>query len=1127
MSESFQYDVFLSHSSKDKEAVRDLADRLAADGVRVWFDEWEILPGDPILHKIEDGLEQSRTLVLVMSRNAFASEWVTLERHTAMFRDPTNQQRRFIPVLLEDTEIKNTLRQYAYVDWREKATAQYDRLLAACLHSTHPQPIAAAGRKAPSQRDAIFSGHGDGIFGIAVTPDGQLVISASDDRTIKVWEIASGKCLATLEGHTWPVYGIAITPDGKRIISGSRDETLRVWELHSGACLATLKGHADIVNGVAVTPDGRHIISGSHDNTVRVWEMDSWDCIKTFRGHEDIVNGVAVTPNGRLVVSGSDDLTVRVWELESGKCLRKLTGHTSYARGVTVSPEGRSIVSGSWDRTIRVWDIESGQCRSTLEGHTDNVWGLAVTPDGRHIVSGSGDRMVQVWEMSSGKCVATLLGHKHNVRGVAVTPDGKWIISASRDKTVRRWAMPNFTRKSKLSVPATRYTNAKVLLVGDSGVGKSGLALRLTANRFAPTISTDGAVATRVTEEWATQIQLPHETNSQDMEREIWLWDFAGQADYRLIHQLFMDETALAVLVFNPQDENPFEGIGQWDRDLEKAARRKFNKLRVAGRCDRGGLTVSRQKIENFCHERDFADYLETSAQTGMGCDDLRAAIIRNITWGEIPWTASPHIFKVLKEEIVNLKDEGKALLRMSELRQQLEMRLLKQALQDGQATLAATQLTSFTPEQLQAVIGLLAGPGIIWQLGFGDFLLLQPERINAYAAAVIRTLRAHPDEIGCIAETRVLAGDLDYQDMKRLSGYEEEIVLRAMCQIIIDYGLCLRENTEAGALLVFPSYFRRERPEMDIHPLPLVTYKFQGMLDEIYATLVVRLLHTTIVEKDQLWRFAADFRTLAGQRVGVMMTRKPEGAAELTVYCEPDVPVETKTAFIRYVHDHLQAHDTAVVRERHYVCAHCDSAIEDRQAVQKRLSRGLEDILCLNCENRVPLWDLIEEKFASEIMQQQVREMNEKARRAMHNESRELILIGHAFAMAGEAGQHFRHLATSAFGFDGEIEFKNNQDEASGKRLYLQLKWDDWYQVRQQDGKEVFCPKNTQFAEFWEKQQAPVMLVHRTPDGVIRWMNVTASLNKCGKDTRQIVFDGEPFTAQALWRMRDRLLSI
>src|SRR4030095_12722101 len=128
----FAYDVFLSHNAKDKPAVRELAERLKQDGLRVWFDEWVILPGDSIPLKIEQGLERSRTLILIMSQNAFASEWVALERHTALFRDPTNTERHFIPLRLDDAEITDTLKQFAYIDWRQKAQEQYARLLAAC-----------------------------------------------------------------------------------------------------------------------------------------------------------------------------------------------------------------------------------------------------------------------------------------------------------------------------------------------------------------------------------------------------------------------------------------------------------------------------------------------------------------------------------------------------------------------------------------------------------------------------------------------------------------------------------------------------------------------------------------------------------------------------------------------------------------------------------------------------------------------------------------------------------------------------------------------------------------------------------------------------------------------------------
>jgi small GTP-binding protein len=1102
MSESFVYDVFLSHSAKDKPAALELAERLKRDGLRVWLDDWDIRPGDMIGLKINRALEQSRTLVLVMSANASESEWVNFESQTILFSDPTNQQRRFIPLRLDDAEIQGPLKQFSYVDWRQKSEEQYVRLLASCRPPS--VSIEHTGEQKDEPRTSkVFREHAELVRRVAITMDGQLVVSGSGDETVKVWNLEAGECIATLKGHTSTVVGVAVTPDGRRAVSGSSDKTVRVWDVEAGECTATFEGHSSNVYGVAVTPDGKRVVSCSYDRTLRIWDLESGQCIATLIGHTDSVSGVAVTRDGRRAVSGSSDKTVRVWDVEAGECTATFEGHTGAVVEVAMTPDGKRAVSGSTDATVRVWDVEAGECIATFEGHTDPVYGVAVTPDGKRVVSGSNDRTLRVWDLKAGQCIATLKGHTRVVNSTAVTANGLRAVSGSDDRTVRVWELPPMLQAGATESSAARYTNAKVLLVGDSGVGKSGLAIRLTEDRFEATISTDAA--------WATQMALPHNVSTSDIEREIWLWDFAGQADYRLVHQLYMDETALAVLVFNPQSENPFEGLSQWDRDIQRAARRKFRKLLVAGRCDRGGMMVSRESIERFRQERGFEGFLETSAQTGKGCPELREAIIRHIPWDEIPWTASPRIFRLLKEEIVKLKDEGKVLLRMSELRQQLEMRL------PGE---------SFTPEQLRAVVGLLAGPGVVWQLEFGDFVLLQPGRINAYAAAVIRKIRAHTEEIGTIAEEDVLAGKLDYQDMKRLPPDEEQIVLRAMHQTFIDHGLCLREHTDAGTLLIFPSYFKRERPELEDYPAVLVTYQFSGALDEIYSTLVVRLHHTPAFEKDRLWRFAADFKTLSGKRVGLKMTKQGEGAAEISVYFEPGVPDDTKVTFIRYVHEHLKVKAQELVRLRNYVCTHCHTPVENRKTALERLNRGFKDIVCVLCENRVPLWDLIEEKFASEEFQRRVRELDEQARISIDNESKELILVGHAFAIAGEAGQIFRPTPNSDWGIDGEIEFKNRQGEASGRRVYLQLKSGNSYlQARKGDGKEIFTIKNSRQAEYWQGHAYPVMLVIRNSDGRIRWMNVTEYLRRQPKKTKQVVFDGEPFTALSVVRLRDRLL--
>jgi hypothetical protein len=238
----------------------------------------------------------------------------------------------------------------------------------------------------------------------------------------------------------------------------------------------------------------------------------------------------------------------------------------------------------------------------------------------------------------------------------------------------------------------------------------------------------------------------------------------------------------------------------------------------------------------------EYKAFLETSARTGVGCNELKQEILSSICWEHLPWRSSPSLFRKLKEEIVRLKDAGRVLMRFNELRETLRLRLLG-------------KLAAFTDEELRAVIALLSGPGIVWELKFGNWILLQPERINAYAQAVIQTMRLDEYERGCISEEQVLKGDLTYHSsIPRVSGDEERFILLAMHQALIERGLCLREHTDKGAVLIFPSYSRRERPDLIGHPAVLVSYRFTGFLDDIYATLVVRLHHTSIFKQDQLW---------------------------------------------------------------------------------------------------------------------------------------------------------------------------------------------------------------------------------------------------------------------------------
>jgi WD40 repeat protein/serine/threonine protein kinase/cell division protein FtsL len=285
----------------------------------------------------------------------------------------------------------------------------------------------------------ILRGHDDRVHSAAFSPGGDRIVSASKDKTVRIWRTDGTGEPLILRGHSGAVWSAWFSPDGTRVVSASSDKTVRVWNADGRGEPLILGGHAYWVRSAAFSPDGKHIVSASLDKTVRVWRADGTGKPLILRGHDFQALSAAFSPDGQRIVSASLDKTVRVWNADGRGEPLVLRGHDDIVMSAAFSPDGQRIVSASGDKTVLVWNVDGRGEPLALRGHDQGVMSVAFSPDGKRIASASLDAAVRVWEMDGIDEPLVLRGHDDGATSVAFSPDGKHIVSASMDKAVKVW----------------------------------------------------------------------------------------------------------------------------------------------------------------------------------------------------------------------------------------------------------------------------------------------------------------------------------------------------------------------------------------------------------------------------------------------------------------------------------------------------------------------------------------------------------------------------------------------------------------------------------------------------------------------------------------------------------------
>jgi len=286
----------------------------------------------------------------------------------------------------------------------------------------------------------LFEGHKKAVVYAAFSPNDRYLVTTSMDNTARLWQVDNGKLIQVLEGHQEGVFQGTFSPDGQSLVTVGGGGGVRLWEI-SGELLKVFEGHESGVFHAAFSPDGLKLVTASLDKTARLWDVSNAKLLKIFEGHKNGVYHAAFSPNGQRVVTASFDNTARLWQVKSGKLFQILEGHENGVSIAAFSPSGQQVLTASWDNTARLWDVASGKRLRMLKGHLGRIYYASFSPNGQYVITVSEDKTARLWDTQSGKLINIFKGHKKSIFHAAFSPDSQAVVTASMDNTARLWKM--------------------------------------------------------------------------------------------------------------------------------------------------------------------------------------------------------------------------------------------------------------------------------------------------------------------------------------------------------------------------------------------------------------------------------------------------------------------------------------------------------------------------------------------------------------------------------------------------------------------------------------------------------------------------------------------------------------
>ena len=332
-------------------------------------------------------------------------------------------------------------------------------------------------------KPVVQIGHSAPVTSVEFSPCGRYVLSGSKDKTVKLWDIATGREIRTFKGHSDVVSSARFIPDGRHVVSSSWDKSIRLWDIATGLEVRVSEEHGYKVHAMVISRNGKYALSGSEDRSLILWHLPSCRVAKRFggsglasevtrhtsrhsskirdrialnvqaiaklpgksrwkpyaSGHMESVISVQLSRTGNYALSGSQDFTMRLWDISTGDAVKVFRLPFVEFLAVALSPDGKYALSGNSDSVLRLWKIRNRKVIYEFKGHSDAVSAVTFSPDGQYALSGSWDSTLILWNASSGEALKSFEGHAAKVNAVAFSPDGRYVLSGSDDHTLKLW----------------------------------------------------------------------------------------------------------------------------------------------------------------------------------------------------------------------------------------------------------------------------------------------------------------------------------------------------------------------------------------------------------------------------------------------------------------------------------------------------------------------------------------------------------------------------------------------------------------------------------------------------------------------------------------------------------------